>query len=107
MKYLVIIQPRAESDIDQAAEWIAQDSPVNAARWYHGLVQAVFSLREFPLRCSLAPEDESTSGRIRQLLYGSYRILFTVKDDVVHVLHVRHGARGPAGPEDLLNPPGS
>jgi len=105
MKYVVIIQPRAESDIDQAAEWIAQDSPTNAARWYDGLTKAIFSLQDFPARCSVAPENGTFPGVIRQLLYGSYRILFTVKDDAVHVLHVRHGARSPAGPEEPLNPP--
>jgi mRNA-degrading endonuclease RelE of RelBE toxin-antitoxin system len=27
------------------------------------------------------------------LLYGEYRILFSVEDDIVQVLHIRHSAR--------------
>lgn len=30
---------------------------------------------------------------LRQLNYGSYRILFTLSDTVVKVLHVRHALR--------------
>jgi hypothetical protein len=52
-----------------------------------------------PARCALAPENEDFPFEVRQLLYGSghhrYRILFTVEDDVVSVLHIRHGRRTP------------
>ncbi|MCP4545517.1 MAG: type II toxin-antitoxin system RelE/ParE family toxin, partial [bacterium] len=30
---------------------------------------------------------------IRHLIYGSYRVLYTIDENSVHVLHVRHGAR--------------
>jgi plasmid stabilization system protein ParE len=39
---------------------------------------------------------------IRQLLYGNYRLLFTVRDDAVVILHVRHGAREWMKPEDVV-----
>jgi hypothetical protein len=40
-------------------------------------------------------------GATRQLLYGDFRILFTVGEDVVRVLHVRHGARRLMTPDEL------
>lgn len=58
-----------------------------------------------PERCPLAPETaffteeirQLLTEEIRQLLYGRgrgvHRILFTIKDATVVVLHVRHGAR--------------
>ena len=50
-----------------------------------------------PSRCPLAPEAPFFKEEIRQLLYGRgrgvHRILFTIKDNSVVVLHVRYGAR--------------
>jgi len=50
-----------------------------------------------PKRCPLAPENEYYPEEIRQLLYGRrqgrYRILFTIEQRTVTILHVRHGAQ--------------
>ena len=99
MTYRVHIQPSAEADLEDAYRWIAEDAPLAAARWYKGLVEAMQTLRSFPERCPVAPEDRAFPETIRQLLYGRrqqrYRILFTVQDDRVEILHIRHGARKP------------
>lgn len=42
-----------------------------------------------PLSCQFAPESNSSEFEIRQLIYGRYRILFTVEEDVVLVLYFR------------------
>jgi plasmid stabilization system protein ParE len=59
--------------------------------------KAIASLSELPTRCSLAPENKDFPFEVRQLFYGSthhrYRILFTIEDDTVTVLHIRHGRR--------------
>ena len=43
------------------------------------------------------PESEFLNVKIREIFHGhrhhKYRILFTVSENEVHVLHVRHGAR--------------
>lgn len=57
MTYRVHIQPSAEAELEDAYRWIAEDSPLAAARWYKGLVEAVGTLRSFPERCPPAPED--------------------------------------------------
>ena len=99
MTYRVYIQPSAEADLEDAYRWIAEDAPLAAARWYKGLVEAMQTLRSFPERCPVAPEDRAFPKTIRQLLYGRrqhrFRILFTVQDGRVEILHIRHGARKP------------
>lgn len=37
--------------------------------------------------------NQDTKFEVRQLLYGRYRILYTLRGSVVFVLTVRHGAR--------------
>lgn len=97
MTYQVIIQPSVESAIDQAYLEIFDEAPLAATRWYNGLVEAIGSLEAFPQRCAIAPENEHFEPEIRQLLYGrsrrKYRVLFTILDDTVQVLHFRHWAQ--------------
>jgi len=97
MSYQVIIQPRAEADISAAYAYRAAQAPQAAARWFAGLIEAVYTLEQLPARCPLAPENGHFPEEIRQLLYGTrrdvFRILFTIQGDTVHVLHVRHGAQ--------------
>lgn len=106
MRFQVIVHPEAHAEIDEIVGWIAERSPTAAARWHRGLHRAIRSLSRFPKRWPLAPEnDEDFVGEIRHLLYGKrlsvYRVLFSVRGDTVHVLHVRHGARRPLGSPDL------
>jgi plasmid stabilization system protein ParE len=57
-------------------------------------------LEKNPLRCSLAAESVFFEEEIRQLIYGKYRILFTVEGKTVFVLRVRHSAREYLKPEE-------
>jgi len=46
-----------------------------------------------------ANENERFAEELRQLIYKPYRIIFTIRNQEVHVLHVRHSAM-----EDLDTP---
>jgi plasmid stabilization system protein ParE len=97
MRFRVIVLPGAESDIVDAADWIAEHSPIAAARWLQGIRAAINTLSEMPLRCPVAADDFGRDVDVRQLFYGRrrnrYRILFTMAAGTVYVLRVRHGAR--------------
>ena len=96
-RYQVIILPAAESDIGGVYERLAEQNPLAAVRWYNQLLEVIFSLDIFPERCPFAPESKFLNAEIREIFHGrrqhKYRILFTVSEQEVHVLHVRHGAR--------------
>ncbi len=98
MEYQVEITDVALAEAEEAYLWMMEQlSPESAEKWFDGLIDAIESLNKSPKRCSLAPENEVFSEDIRQLLYGKgrsiYRILFTVSEQVVDILHVRHTAR--------------
>jgi len=97
MKYSATISGPALDDIDRAYTWLARRTPMHAPEWYNGLLDAILSLEDNPLRCPLAPEDDEASEEIRQLLYGRrphmYRVVFSIRNETVWILHVRHGAR--------------
>lgn len=68
-------------------------------RWYHGIRAAIRELATSAEECGPAYEDRFFAETIRQRLYGSYKILFAIRDDRVHVLHIRHQAQDP---EELI-----
>ncbi|MBN8597621.1 MAG: type II toxin-antitoxin system RelE/ParE family toxin [Planctomycetes bacterium] len=95
MRYKVLFRPEARDEAIDAADYIgAHGSPEAALRWYDGLEIAIASLETMPARCGLAREHGAFPGvELRQLVYKSHRLIFTIRSTQVHVLHVRHVAR--------------
>ena len=95
MAYLVEFTARAARDLESLYEEKNAAESVAATRWYNGLEEAVYTLAEYPRRCSVTPE----SVKLRHLLFGNrphiYRVIYRVleKQNIVQVLHIRHGAR--------------
>lgn len=98
--YRVEPTDKALVDAGEAYFWINDQSEEAALSWYEGLMKAFRSLETNPLRCPLASESVFFEEEIRQLIYGKYRVLFTVKGEMVYVLRVRHSAREYLKPED-------
>lgn len=66
----------------------------------NGIEKAILSLSEPPTRCPVATKSTEFNMEIRHLIVGSYRILFTIHDDEVHVLHVYHSAQESLDPHN-------
>ena len=96
-RWVVIVEIPAQQDIEAAYLWIAEHDDEAANRWFNSLYETIGSLELFPERCPLAPESRFFNQEIREAFHGrrqyKYRILFTVTEGEVHILHVRHGAR--------------
>lgn len=75
------------------ARYPASGYPV---QWYHGIRAAIRDLATSAERCGKAYEDRYFREHIRHRLYDSYKVLFAIRGDVVHVLHVRHQSQDPA-----------
>jgi len=93
--YRVLVTSGAHREALDVAAFVAEHgSPEAALRWIDGLEAAIASLSEMPRRCGLAREHGAIAGHeIRQLVYGAYRLIFTIRGDELLVLHVRHAAR--------------
>ncbi len=105
MKYRVVVQPCALQDLDDAFSWAAGHAPETAWRWLERFQVGIAGLARFPLRCGYAPENDLFEPEIRQYLFGRrssvFRVLFTVRGEEVHVLHIRRATMSMAKPEDL------
>lgn len=89
-KYAVFVQAEAEHELKAAQRWIARQSPRAAKLWHDEVRRRIDSLKQFPARCPLAPESESFSEEIRHLVCDKVRVIFTIREGAVLVLHVRH-----------------
>jgi plasmid stabilization system protein ParE len=100
-RWNVIVELPAQMDIAAAHLWIVERDPEAADRWFESIYDTIGSLEMFPERAPLAPENKTLHREIREIFHGrrqyKYRILFTVTESAVHVLHVRHGARRALG----------
>jgi len=96
-RWNVIVELPAQQDIAEAHLWLAEQAPKAADHWFDTIYETIGSLEIFPERCPLAPESEFLNAEIREIFHGrrqhKHRILFTVIENEVHVLHIRHGAR--------------
>lgn len=93
MAYTVEFSARANRDIDEIVARIQADAPTRATQWRQKLHIKLQALVTFPESGGLAPENEATRTEVRQLIYGWYRALYTIRGETVYILTIRHGAR--------------
>ena len=87
----VVWAPSALDALDAIAEYIARDSYDQAALFIGRIITATDRLDAFPRSGRAIPE----LGRddCREIIYGAYRIMYSVTGDEVHITGVVHGAR--------------
>lgn len=95
MSYRVRIRVEAEQQITEGFRYLSERSPSAAEEWLADIMAAIVSLRDFPVRCPVAPEQHAGKSEMRQLLCRTHHIRFVVVADEVSVVHVRHTARAP------------
>lgn len=106
MTYRIQPSERAEADVTRIYVWLTRRSPDGATRWYEAFWNAMERLKAFPASCPQAAESSELGEDVRELLFGTkkertYRALFVVKADVVHILCVRGPGERPVRPEDV------
>lgn len=87
----VIWAPSALEDMDLIAEYIARDSPDNAALFVLRACEATDHLCEFPYSGRAIPEmcDQTC----REILHGAYRIMYRVQGGDIWIAGTVHGSR--------------
>jgi len=83
--------PSALNDIDAIAEFISRDSIDRAALFVTRMFEITDRLQKFPLSGRVIPEIGSQD--CREIIYGSYRIMYRIEGNDVWITGVVHGAR--------------
>lgn len=87
----VVWSPLADEQVDEAVAYIAADDRTAALAWLEQLLERVRSLARFPDSGRIVPELQRDE--MRELLVGSYRVIYRRKADLVEIAAIRHGAR--------------
>jgi toxin ParE1/3/4 len=80
----------AEGHLDAIFNYIAQNSPEYAKRMVDRITRRSQQIGKYPL--SGRRVSEYDFNQIREVIEGSYRIIYHIKSDQVDVLAVIHGA---------------
>jgi len=78
--------PLALERVDDIAQYIARDNPEAAVRWVVDLFETVERLADYPESGRTVPEVGVR--RIREVIFGAYRVIYSVRENV-EILTVR------------------
>ena len=81
----------ALNDLRAVVEYIARDSRTYAERFARRVLQATRRLETFPRSGRVVPEFGE--GCLRELIYGSYRIIYLLRSDTCYVIALVHASR--------------
>jgi toxin ParE1/3/4 len=81
----------AVTDLTEIHEYIARNSPRYAAAVVERLIAIVGRLRDFPESGRIVPELDSPT--VREVIHGSYRIVYELRDGRVEILTVFRASR--------------
>ena len=109
MSLPVVVLPEAERNVRDTVAWLHQRSPSGAEAWFHAWEEMLERLSIVAPSSVRAPEDATREIEIRQVTFKTrrgrpYRALFTIRDDIVYVMHVRGPRQNIMAPEDIISP---
>ncbi len=93
-RFRVAVAQRAESDVAAIHDFIARDKPRAARKWVRELRKPHASLRQFPQRFEVIPEQEygDFEFEYRHVLFGNYRTIDRIDGDTVQIVRVIQAA---------------
>jgi toxin ParE1/3/4 len=92
-RYTLHYLPVAVDDLISIFDWIASDSPANAAAFIKKLDQRIGSLETHPFLGRIPREDKLKSSGYRILVVESYVVFYVVRGKTVEIHRVVHGSR--------------
>jgi toxin ParE1/3/4 len=82
---------QSRDDLREIRKFIARDSPITATNFVRRLRTSVERLRTFPESGQIV--REAGSSKIREIIFGQYRIIYEWGSNRIEILAVFHGAR--------------
>ena len=82
---------KAENDLNEIIDYIAQDSLEYALSFYEQVREKVENLIKFPRMGRIVPELDEPN--IRELILRNYRIIYRIFEKEVQIIRLFHGSR--------------
>ncbi|MCA2940222.1 MAG: type II toxin-antitoxin system RelE/ParE family toxin [Microcystis aeruginosa L111-01] len=88
----------AVNHLSSIYNYISQNSPQYAQRLVERLTRRSEQIANFPFSGRIVPEFETE--QLREVIEGSYRIIYYIKPEQIDVIAVLHAARNIENPQD-------
>jgi toxin ParE1/3/4 len=86
----VIFSPDAKADLEEIADYIAEDNPVRAISFVEELRKKALNIRFAP---RAYPRRDDLPGSLRIAVHGAYNIFFRESESRVEIARIVHSAR--------------
>jgi len=83
--------PKAENDLNEIIDYIAQDSVEYALSFYEQVRERVENLTQFPKMGRKVPELNNSN--IRELILRNYRLIYRIIGGNIQIARIVHGSR--------------
>ncbi len=91
----------AQQDFDDAAAYIAKDSPANAAKFVQMVIERASALANFPERHAVVSDFSDFA--LRETYVYQYRLLYVIHPHEIRIVGLIHGARSFPGLSEIRN----
>ena len=95
----IVRRPKAEQDLDDIYNWIADQSPANADRYIERIISTIRHVAEMPQMGVLRLPNYP---KIRSFPVGSHLVFYQLIDSGIEVIRVIHGARDWENDENIF-----
>ena len=92
-KYTLRYLPVAVDDLVSIFDWIANDSPPNAAAFVEKLDQRIGNLKTHPSLGHIPHDEKLKNSGYRILVIDSYLVFYMIRSKTVEIHRVVHGSR--------------
>jgi len=82
---------KAENDLNEIIDYIAQDSLEYALSFYEQVRERVENLIQFPKMGRIVPELDEPN--LRELILRNYRIIYRISGKRIQIVRIIHGSR--------------
>jgi len=102
------VLPSADRDLQSIFDFISQQSPEGAERWWNAFLDAAARATSHPAQYAFAPENSLVDRELRQFFFNTrlgkkYRAILTIAGDELLILRVRSPAQGKLADDELLD----
>lgn len=91
MALKIIWAPRAASNLEEICDYISKDSEYYAALFAKRAITIIKSIPGSPRLGRIVPEYNDES--LRERIYGNYRIIYRIKQEIIEIAAICHGSR--------------
>jgi len=92
LKFKIYITNNAQKNLEEILNYIKLESKSRAQSLLIAIKEKILSLKSNPRRGRKVPEYNGEK-EIREIIFGSYRIIYEIERDQIFILFVYHGAR--------------